>query len=170
MELLLTILIPLFLVGLGFFAGRFAEKSHWAHLQQRERESLGVIRTNSRQYLMPKTGGPPPTMVCAEAAIASDYFKNFLSAFRKFFGGEMRSYHSLMERARRETTMRLVEQAQARGYNAICNLRLEPSDIGGNLNQKGKVMVCMIGTATAYCSDIPVMLPAESPLPKPPVK
>lgn len=170
MELILSIAIPLILIGMGYFAGRFAEYSHFSSLEQREHENLGIVRTNSRAFLVPRTDALPPTLVCAETAIASDYFKNFLSAFRKFFGGEMRSYNSLMERARRETILRLVEQARSRGYNAICNLRLEPSDIGSNLSQKGSIMVCMIGSATAYHSEIPVLLPEEISSPQPPIK
>jgi uncharacterized protein YbjQ (UPF0145 family) len=68
----------------------------------------------------------------------------------------MKSYHSLMDRARRETTVRLLESAREMGYNAICNLRMEPADIGGNIGKKGSVMVCIVGSATAYHSGIQI--------------
>ena len=118
---------------------------------------MEMVATQSKLYLEPSVGdgatSAPAQLICAETVVASDYFKNFLSAFRKFFGGEMRSYNSLMERARRETLMRIKEQALALGYNAICNVRLEPADVGG-MNKNASVMVCILGSATAYRSQL----------------
>jgi uncharacterized protein YbjQ (UPF0145 family) len=92
----------------------------------------------------------PPTIVFGEVAIASDYLKSFLARLRKIFGGEMRSYHSLLVRARREALQQLVESARAQGYNAICNIRVESSDIAGNAKRKRMPMVAIIASATAY--------------------
>ena len=140
-------------VTLGFFAGSAAERRHFARLKQKESELLTIIQSNSNRYLVPACDeSRPPTLIVAETVIASDYFKNFLSQFRKFFGGELKSYHSLMDRARRETTVRLLETAKNLGYNAICNVRLETADIGG----KAMVMVSILGTATAYQSNTPI--------------
>ena len=68
----------------------------------------------------------------------------------------MKSYYSLMERARRETLAKLIEQARAMGYNAVCNVRIEPADISGAVTnpKKKSVMVCVIATATAYDTDV----------------
>jgi uncharacterized protein YbjQ (UPF0145 family) len=157
-DLIIGLVVTLGLLALGFTAGTMAELRHFRQLDDREQATNDIIRTNSKNFLVPtNTSNLPPTLLCAETVIASDYFKNFLAAFRKFFGGEMRSYNSLMERARREALTRLIEQAKARGYNAICNVRLEPADIGGSLsNNKGAAMVCILGSATAYMSGVEV--------------
>ena len=153
MDILIGLALTVVFVALGFFAGSAAERKHFAHLAQKEYDTQAVIQTNSKQFLAPSVNMQlPPTMVVAETVIASDYFKNFLSQFRKFFGGELRSYHSLMDRARRETTVRLLETARSLGYNAICNVRLETADVGG----KTMVMVAILGSATAYHSSIQV--------------
>jgi hypothetical protein len=36
------------------------------------------------------------------------------------------------DRARREATLRMIDQARLAGYNAICNVRYESADIAGN--------------------------------------
>ena len=165
MDILIGLIFTFGLLALGFVAGTMAEQKHFRRLEAREDATLDIIRTNSKHYLVPRPGATGPMMVCAETVVASDYFKNFLASFRKIFGGEMRSYNSLMDRARRETLTKLVEQAKAQGYNAVCNVRLEPADIGGSLGKKGAAMVCIVGSATAYHSSIEVQtMPPTKPL------
>ena len=90
------------------------------------------------------------TMVLGEVVIATDYLKSFLARIRKILGGELRSYESLMQRARREAMVRMLEQAREMGYDAVCNLRLDPSDIGGATQRRRAVMVAICATGTAY--------------------
>ncbi len=152
-DLLIYAGITLFLISLGVFVGGWAERSHLRSITERETLLSGMVTTQSKTFLQPQLV-KPPMIVCGETVVASDYFKNFLSSFRKFFGGEMKSYNSLMDRARRETLLRLKEQAIEGGYNAICNVRLEPADVGGSTGagKKAAVMVCILGSATAYHS------------------
>ncbi|QEG21329.1 YbjQ family protein [Mariniblastus fucicola] len=161
MGVIIALVITAFLLTLGFVAGTVAEKNHFKRLDEREAVNRMTLQTQSKIFLSPTSGGKTPTMIHSETVIASDYFKNFLSAFRKFFGGEMKSYHSLMERGRRETLAKLIEQASGMGYNAVCNVRLEPADVSGAVtNPKNKsVMVCILGTATAYDSDVVTTAP-----------
>ncbi len=168
MELLFTLGITVFLLVLGLVSGSIAEKRHFKRLRQREGLNIQMLQTQSKIFLSPKPGGKAPTLVHSEMVVASDYFKNFLSNIRKFFGGEMKSYHSLMERARREALAKIIEQARAQGYNAVCNVRLEPADIAGAIyGKKAAVMVCIIGTATAYET---TMVTTAQPVAAEPVK
>ena len=161
MGIVIALMFTGFLLILGFVAGTLAEKSHFKNLDAREAVNRMTLQTQSKIYLSPTRGGKTPTMIHSETVVASDYFKNFLSGFRKFFGGEMKSYHSLMSRARRESLAKLIEQAQALGYNAVCNVRLEPADVSGAITnpKKKSVMVCIIATATAYDSDVVTTAP-----------
>lgn len=163
MDIIIPVALTVVLLMLGFSIGTITEYRHFKNLQRREQALNHIVQTQNRIFLAPTPGEVPPAIICCETAIASDYFKNFLAAFRKLFGGEMRSYHSLMVRARRETLTKMLEQANLRGYNAICNVRLETADVGGNFQKKGTVMVCMLGTATAYHSKLSV--PQAKPVP-----
>ena len=159
--LIIGLVFTAFLLMLGFVAGTFTEKRHFKNLDERENVNRSMLQTQSKLYLAAKAGGKPPTMIHSETVVSSDYFKNFLSGFRKFFGGEMKSYYTLMERARRETLAKLIEQARSMGYNAVCNVRIEPADISGAVTnpKKKMVMVCVIATATAYDSDVVTTTP-----------
>jgi len=161
MEIIIALVFTGALLILGFVAGTFAEKSHFKRLDAREAVNMQTLQTQSKLFLSPTAGGKTPMMIHSETVVASDYFKNFLSGFRKFFGGEMKSYNSLMERARRESLAKLIEQAREMGYNAVCNVRLEPADVSGAIHnsKKKSVMVCIIATATAYDSDVVTTAP-----------
>lgn len=156
----LMIGVPLFLLLLGLLVGRTTEQNHFRNLRQREHELRDMLVTQIRSYPGFRPGESPPRMIVAEVVIATDYLKSFLAALRNLFGGEMKSYETMLERARREATLRILEQARQAGYNAVCNLRLETADIGGSAspvnNQKRRaVMATILASATAYHAQRP---------------
>ena len=55
-------------------------------------------------------------LVSGSAVISVDYFKRILFSLRNIFGGNVKSYESLLERARREALLRMKELARERGY------------------------------------------------------
>ena len=148
---LFQLTIILFLIGLGWLAGSRTEKRHLARLDRREKNNGPFLVSQLKNYPAYVVGNLPPRLIVAETVVASDYFKTFLAGLRRLFGGEVRSFQSLLSRARRESTQRVVEQARALGYNAICNLRVESADVGGSTgSKKGAAMVAIIASATAY--------------------
>jgi len=155
MVLLLNLGIPLFLIGLGLIVGRAREKAHFASLARREIALANMLLTDIKTFPGGVEPGAEPTIVVACTVIATDYLKSFLASFKKILGGELRSYHSLMERARREAMLRIMEQARQLGCDAICNLRLDTADIGGAMTRKGAVMVAMLASGTAYKRHVP---------------
>jgi len=142
--------IILFLLALGFFVGHYRETSHIRNLDQREQQMSDMLVSQLKSFPASGPGAAPPQMFFGETVIATDYFKSFLAKFRNIFGGEVKSYQSLLIRARRESLMRVLEQARNQGYNAVCNVRYESADIGGNSTARQVAMVCIIATATAY--------------------
>lgn len=151
LEFAFQVVPVLFLLGLGFFAGGFFERRHFRRLDRREKETAHVIVTQLKSFPGGVSPELVPKMFAAESVIACDYFKSFLSGIRKFFGGELRSYLSLLERARREAQVRLLEQAAAEGYDTLCNLRLDTVDIGGATNPRRRaVTVAILASGTAY--------------------
>ena len=130
MEILLQIVVPLasvvVLLMLGFTIGRTRERRHFADLEHREATNSKFLVTNLKTVppgMQPQTA----TLVLGATVIASDYLKTFLSGFRMIFGGEMKSYSSMIERARREARLRMIESARAAGAMAVINIRFEPS-------------------------------------------
>ncbi|HMO14133.1 MAG TPA: heavy metal-binding domain-containing protein [Pirellulaceae bacterium] len=155
LELIVTIVgvsIGLLLLVAAFALGGYVDRKHLANLAERERLCQSIQLSQSQHFFSPHFGGSPPQIVTAETVVANNHFKRFLASWRKFFGGEIKSFHVLVERARRETLMRLVENAQQQGFNALCNVRLDSVDIGGNTTAQGMSCICILGTATAYHS------------------
>ena len=146
----LNILIVLFLLSLGLFAGRYTERKHVLSLEMRERRLQDCLVTQLKSFPAAIPGTLPPCLFVGEAVIATDYLKSFLANLRNIFGGEVRSYQSLLTRARREALVRIQEQARQQGYNAICNVRFQTADVGGNSTMRRVAMVAIIASGTAY--------------------
>jgi len=151
MEFLIQLAFAAILLGVGLGAGRIAERKHFASLARREQDiGSRFVVTDLKRF--PGGAAGPATLVAGHACISSDYFKSFVASLRKLIGGELRSYESLMQRARREAVMRMLEEAHRLGYDAVCNVRLEGADIGGaTLQRKGGVVsVSVHASGTAY--------------------
>src|SRR5262245_6470703 len=141
MEAVFGFVIFVFLISLGYFVGGYIERRHFRELDVREAGNEGFLVTQLKSYPAAVAGPSPPTILFGEAVISSDYLKTFLGSMRKIFGGEMRSYQSLLVRARREALQRLVEDARSQGYNAVCNVRYASTDISGASKHKKKAVM-----------------------------
>jgi len=150
MGFLIQIAFVLFFLALGYGVGSLAERRHFHSLDERERLNHDFLVTQLKSFPNHAPSSLPPQLILAETVVATDYFKTFVAKLRGLFGGEVRSFHSLLSRARRESTQRIVEQARELGYNAICNLRIETADIGGSTGKRKAAMVAIIASATAY--------------------
>ena len=144
---MLQILIFLVLLVLGFGIGKHLERKHFLSILQRERALSHIVTFSAKR--------PPDTfsqqfLVRGSVVISSDYFKQFLSAWRLFFGGRLQSYETLLERARREAVLRMKAEALQGNANAIFNVKLETSvisDQGGKNGAIGTVEILAYGTA-----------------------
>lgn len=152
MDLILSFGTFVFLICLGLFVGRNVERRHLKQLAQREARFKGMHVTQVGTFPNAVPGDRPPMLLLGDVVIATDYLKSFLAALRNLFGGEVRSYQLMVDRARREALLRILEKAHERGYNAVCNVRLELVDIGGaaSSGQKKNVMAAVQASGTAY--------------------
>jgi uncharacterized protein YbjQ (UPF0145 family) len=142
--------LPLFLLLLAWFTGRYAERRHYRSLKNREQEMADMLVTDLKTFPGDVDASRGGELVQGQAVIATDYLKSFLAGLRNIFGGEVKSYETLLQRARREAILRMMAQARGRGYNAVCNIRLTMSDIGGMAGAKGAAMVEVLAWGTAY--------------------
>jgi uncharacterized protein YbjQ (UPF0145 family) len=127
---------PVALLALGYFWGTAMESSHLRDLSRREHAFRHIGITNLKR---PAGGGNilHAEFVNGQSVIASDYFKTFLAGIRQLFGGRMRSFETLLMRARREALLRLIEEADRMGANEVCNVRFETSRIGNGSGNRG---------------------------------
>jgi len=134
------------LVSVGYFFGRSAEKRHYSSIQQREQEFINLPTTAGKHIMGEKTAITKSQLVTGSVVISVDYFKRILASLRSFFGGNVRSYETLVDRARREAVLRMKESCP--DADQIINIRLETSSIyKGQGKQIGSVEVLAYGTA-----------------------
>ena len=149
MENIINLIIFLILIALGYFCGTRAEKKHYQSIEAREKELSGIPAVTAKRIGVDDSQVEKAEMVYGNVVISNDYFKRILASLRNIFGGRVKSYESLLDRARREAVLRMKEQA--RDASIIVNVRLETSSIGGgNANKKGgrgSVEVVAYGTA-----------------------
>ncbi len=139
------------LITIGFTAGTIAEKKHYSSIKRRERMVLRRPVISFGKNVRMKKEVEKSYLVYGSAVISVDYFKRFLAGLRNIFGGRVKSYESLVDRARREAVLRM--QAMAGGADIIFNVRLETSTIGQSANRRkslGSIEALAYGTAVVF--------------------
>lgn len=144
-----SLLYFLILLLLGYFFGKLAEKKHYNSIGLREKKFHALPITSSK-YPIGEVGDISDfLLVQGNVVVSVDYFKRILALLRNFFGGNVHSYETLLDRARREATLRLIESCP--NADQIINLRLETFSIyKGGGNSIGSVEVLAYATAI-YC-------------------
>lgn len=134
----LDFVIFLVLLVVGYFAGSRAERKHYESINAREKQLLNMpVVTWEETFADGQVRSA--TLVAGSAVISIDYFKRLLAILRNVFGGRVKAYESLVDRARREAILRMKEAAQLQGAELIVNMRLETAAIGQSANSKGQV-------------------------------
>lgn len=142
---MIEIIVFFTLLLIGFIFGRVNERKHLKDLDRRETElghiSITNVRTVAEEY-------GSSQFVCGSVVISIDYFKRIGAALRTLVGGQIGSYTSLIERARREAVLRMKEQAQLTDSEFIANVRLETASVYKNARTGiGSLEVFAYGTA-----------------------
>lgn len=146
--------LPLVILMIAYFIGSILEKRHFASIKAREAESHGfpVVSFNT----MPDDWSASSCeMVNGSVVVSLDYFKRVIAGLKALVGGRIKTYEPLLDRARREAMLRMIESARSQGYDAIFNVRLETSRLA-NAKRDGKgtagVEMLAFGTAVKFTS------------------
>lgn len=116
------------LMGCGYIFGRWNESRHYRSIVFRE-DDLRDLKAVAARHVPADLDVMQSRLVQGSTVISVDYFKTFLATVRGIFGGTMHSYETLLERARRESILRMKEQAKLLGSDMIYNVRLETSPV-----------------------------------------
>lgn len=144
---MVDLIVLLVLLALGYGFGTYREKRHYQSIFTREEELGNILVFESKFPADPvrNTGGE---LVSGNVVISVDYFKSFVAGLRKLIGGRLRSYETLIDRARREAVLRMKEEAQLMGANQIFNVKFETCSISKGANNRiGSVEVLVYGSA-----------------------
>lgn len=150
MGTLINITIILLPIALGYFFGRYAENKHYKSILERE-SKFRKLPTSNWKIPLPMQGNiVEARLVMGSVVISIDYFKRLLAGLRNVFGGRVRSYETLVDRARREAILRMKEECP--GASQIINVRIETSSISQNASKGtiGSVEALAYGTALFF--------------------
>jgi len=146
--------LPILILVIAYFIGSWIEKKHFKSIRDREAKAHGfpVVSFDT----MPDDWKVDSShMVTGSIVISLDYFKRVIATLKGLVGGRIKTYEPLLERARREAILRMTEEAQSQGYDAIFNVRLETSRLA-NARRDGKgvagVEMLAFGTAVKFAS------------------
>jgi len=128
---------PFLMLFLGFFLGRKIEKKHYLDIHQRERRFLPIPAITAKTIDDDRLVADARLAVGC-VVVSVDHFKRFLMSFRQIFGGEIRSYASLIDRGRREAILRMKESYP--NADLFLNCRIETATL---FNGKGKATGCV---------------------------
>lgn len=135
MENLINLIIFIVLMTIGYLAGTWAEKKHYESIEKREKEYLHLPAVTIKETSVHEADVEKAEIVYGNAVISIDYFKRILARLRNIFGGNVKSYESLIDRARREAILRMKEMAPDSAM--IINVRIETSSI--SKSERGNV-------------------------------
>jgi len=121
-------IILISLIAIGYVAGTWTEKRHYRSIEKRENEYLKLPAITTKNIDVNDKNVKKAELVYGSAVISIDYFKRILAGLRNIFGGTVKSYETLVDRARREALLRMKEMAS--GATMIINVRIETSTIG----------------------------------------
>ncbi|MBT8092623.1 MAG: YbjQ family protein [Gammaproteobacteria bacterium] len=152
LNLFLNFGLPLLLLVFTYFIGSLLEARHFRDIRRREVATHGFPVVSFRS--MPDSWtAASSTLVTGSIVISLDYFKRVIAGLRGLVGGRITTYEPLLERARREALLRMIESARQQGYDAIINVRLETSRLA-NAARDGRstagVEMLAFGTAVKF--------------------
>jgi uncharacterized protein YbjQ (UPF0145 family) len=136
----------------GFVIGTILEKRHFASLKKREAEMVGMeTATTWDETLEGMPAVEKMFFVTGCCVVSQDYFKKILAALKTIFGGRLGSYETLVDRGRREATLRMKESAKKAGCDMIIGMNLATASIGDKTGQGiGCIEIIAYGTAVKF--------------------
>jgi len=139
------------LIAIGYFAGTWAEKRHYRSIERRETAYLHMPAITAKNVGVDASTVREVKIVYGSAVISIDYFKRILAGLRNIFGGTIKSYETLLDRARREALLRMKEMAD--DATMVINVRIETSAIGKTKRNKNVGCLEAVAYGTALYID-----------------
>ncbi|MEN7343346.1 MAG: heavy metal-binding domain-containing protein [Pseudomonadota bacterium] len=147
-SILINIGVPLGLLIIAYFVGSFIERRHFADIRKREAAMHGFPALTT-ETIPDDWQVTEARLMVGSIVVSLDYFKRIVAGLRSIIGGRIKTYEPLLDRARREAMLRLLEQSRQAGYDAVINVRLETSRMANARGDEGTAGVEMLAIGTA---------------------
>lgn len=135
-DLVFSISTTLVVLLITYFIGSWLERRHYEDIKAREEQHRDfptiTFRTIPGDWQVESIH-----LAHGNVVVSVDYFKRFIAGLRGLVGGRIKTYEPLLDRARREALLRLVENAKANRCDAVINVRLETARLA-NARRNGE--------------------------------
>jgi len=126
---LVTLAILVCLPAIGLVFGKIDEKKHYRTIIDREKKYSHILLFNEK--CPPVTvSGHDFCLVTGSVVVSGDYFKTMVASLKQFFGGRLTSFESILDRGRRESLLRMKEEAASCGATMIFNVHFQTTALG----------------------------------------
>ena len=140
--------VPVLLLGTTWITQNEIIRARRKYLsEQEEYYRKKIPMTNLKR--VPAGNFCDPALVTGSVVIATNYFISFISSFKHLFGGEMKGYTGMCSDARRMALIRMLQEAEQLGANAVYNVRFETSTVNSGESRKSSGGVELIAYGTA---------------------
>jgi uncharacterized protein YbjQ (UPF0145 family) len=143
---MIDLIIFISVLFIAFFFGQWGEKRHYKSIREREEKLAHIpVITQGWKKTAPKLDREvgKSGLVTGQVVMGVDSFRTFLGGILSLFGGRIKPYESMIDRARREAILRAKEKAVK--ADMFLNVRVETSII-----KKGAVEVVAYTTAIRF--------------------
>ena len=140
--------VPVLLLGATWATQHQIIRARRQYLSEQEeyyREKIPM--TNLKRF--PDEAYCDAALVTGSVVIATNYFISFISSFKHLFGGEMKGYTGMCSDARRIALVRMLQEAEQMGADAVYNVRFETSTVNSGEKRKSSGGVELIAYGTA---------------------
>ena len=145
--LFMYVILPAILLGTTWITHHNIIRSRRKMLsEQEEYFRKRIPMTNLKQF---PARSSAPTLVTGSAVIADNYFISFIASFKHLFGGEIKGYTGMCSDARRLALVRMLQEAEQLGADAVYNVRFETSTVNSGEKRKSSGGVELIAYGTA---------------------
>lgn len=151
-QLLFSLILSAILITIGFTVGSWQEKKHFQSIREREKILQSILLIPSRTPPDIRQRYYRTEFVCGSVVVAMDYFKMVAGQVVSIFGGRIKHYETLVERARREAVLRLKEEARGKQAQMVFNVKFATAAVAKTQRGQpgGSVEVIAYGTAIIY--------------------
>lgn len=146
--LAINIGLPLAVLAIAYLIGTVIERRHFADIRRRE-SAMRRFPATTFQSIPEDWEIADCDLIAANVVVSLDYFKRVIAGLRSIVGGRITTYEPLLDRARREAILRVTEQAQVQGFDAVINLRLETSRMANSETGQGIGGIEIVAYGTA---------------------
>jgi uncharacterized protein YbjQ (UPF0145 family) len=133
---------------LGWFAAWMWERKHIKSLDAREADLLHVKIEAWQKLPIEADKSSLSNILFGSVVLSHDMFRSLTIFITKLFGGHIKHFERLLDRARREAIIRLKEDALAQGFEKIINLKIITTSIKRNGPKSVEIMVYGTGVAS----------------------